>query len=241
MQSPTEELTLGLTFSRQESQTELGIDDIGPFPLSLGADSEERSRVSALRFLQEWTHRDSQEVLAFRSQLSLGLDLLDSTVSQDEPDSRFLSWRGQGQWVRLLASDTLFLIRGDIQLADSALMPLEQFGLGGQETVRGYRRDVLLSDNGALLSTEVRLPILRVSQIDGLLQLVPFVDVGTAWNPEGDSPDPNLIAGTGVGLLWQMGDHFSARLEWGIPLVEIDNQGNTWQENGVYFSMRGSF
>ncbi len=92
--------------------------------------------------------------------MSLGLNLLNSTINQGTPDSRFLSWRGQGQWVRLLAPDTLLLVRGDIQLADGSLLPSEQFGLGGQETVRGYRQDALLTDNGTLLSTELRIPIL---------------------------------------------------------------------------------
>ena len=57
----------------------------------------------------------------------------------------YFSWRGQAQLVRLLAPDTLFLIRADVQLADRALVPLEQIGVGGQETVRGYRQDLLLS------------------------------------------------------------------------------------------------
>ncbi len=238
---PTEEFALGLTFSRQESQTELGIDDIGPFPLSPGADAEGRSRISALRFSQEWTQRTDRQVLAARSQFSLGLDLLDSTINSDAPDSRFFAWRGQGQWVRLLGADTLFLIRGDVQIADSALMPLEQFGLGGQETVRGYRQDTLLTDNGALLSTEIRLPIVRVPQVDGILYVVPFVDIGTGWNSEGDNPDPNLLAGTGLGLLFQLSDRLSARIDWGLPLVEVENQGDSLQAEGFYFSVSGRF
>ncbi|MBD1852304.1 ShlB/FhaC/HecB family hemolysin secretion/activation protein [Leptolyngbya sp. ST-U4] len=236
-QTPTEEFALGLTASRQESQTELGIDDIGPFRLSPGADAAGRTRVSAVRFFQEWTQRNSQQVIAARSQFSLGLDLLDATVNNDAPDSRFLAWRGQGQWVRLLAPDALLLVRGDVQLADSALVPLEQFGLGGQQSVRGYRQDALLTDNGALLSAEVRLPILRIPEWRGLLQLSPFIDVGAAWN-SGDSPAPesNALVGVGVGLLWRQGDRFSARLDWGIPLVSID-AGDSLQENGVYFSV----
>ena len=49
---PQEELSVGLTFSRQESQTSLGIDNIGPFPISSGADSQGSTRVSALRLFQ---------------------------------------------------------------------------------------------------------------------------------------------------------------------------------------------
>jgi hemolysin activation/secretion protein len=39
-----------------------------------------------------------------------------------------------------------------------------------------------------------------------------------------------------LGLLWQQ-DNFSARLDWGIPLVPIDGEKQTWQENGIYFSL----
>lgn len=237
VQTPSEEFAMGLTLSHQDSKTQFLEDEVG-FP-SPGADEDGRTSVTALRFFQEWTRRSSQEVLAARSQFSIGLDLFDSTVEGDR-DSRFFAWRGQGQWVRLLAPDTLLLVRGDLQLSDEPLLGLEQFGLGGQESIRGYRQDALLADNGLLLSAEARLPILRVPEIDGLLQIVPFFDVGTVWSSRNEDPNgltTNTLVGTGLGLLWQQGDYFSARLDWGIPLSDIDTVGDTWQENGVYFSI----
>ena len=155
LQTPSQEFAVGVTATRQESDT--SVLEI-PFPLSPGADDRGRTRITALRFFQEWTKRNSREVIAARSQFSLGLGIFNSTINKDAPDSRFLSWRGQAQWVRLLAPDTLFLLRADVQLADRTLVPLEQFGLGGQESVRGYRQDLLLTDNGALASAEVRFP-----------------------------------------------------------------------------------
>ncbi|NEO29176.1 MAG: ShlB/FhaC/HecB family hemolysin secretion/activation protein [Symploca sp. SIO3C6] len=242
VQTPTEEFALGLTASRRESET-VFLEDLG-FP-SLGADEDGRTRVSAVRFFQEWTKRNAQEVVAVRSQFSLGLDVFDATVNNDNPqtgedvpDSRFFAWRGQAQWVRLLATDSLLLIRGDIQLADQVMLPIEQFALGGLGSVRGYRQDQLLTDNGAFASAEVRLPILRVSKWDALLQLTPFVDLGTTWNNgDREDPDPNSLVSVGVGLLWQQGDRFRARLDWGIPLVSVDSTGDSLQENGVYFSI----
>ncbi len=236
-QSPNEELVIGLTASRQESQTELGINDIGRYRLLPGADQQGRTRISALRLSQEWTERSSWHVFAARSQFNLGLDLLDATINENAPDSRFLSWRGQAQWVRLVARDTLLLIRGNVQLSDSPLVPVEQFGLGGQETVRGYRQDTLLTDNGALLSAEVRVPIVRVPELQGVLQVVPFVDVGTGWNSEGTDPDPNTLVGAGLGLAWQQGDNLSIRVDWGIPIVSVESGDRTLQENGLYFSV----
>lgn len=238
VRSPSQEFALSLTASHQTSQTSLSIDDIGPFPLSAGADEEGRTRLTALRFAQDWTQRTSQHVFAVRSQFSLGLDLLGATINEnDVPDSRFLSWRGQAQWVRLLAPDSLLLLRGDVQLADGSLLALEQFGLGGQASVRGYRQDALLTDNGILASAEVRLPIVRVPSIRGLLQVAPFIDVGTAWNVAAEDPEDQFLAGVGLGLLWRQGDRFSARLDWGIPLVSIESRERTWQESGLYFSI----
>ncbi|MCU0567201.1 MAG: hypothetical protein MUF49_11455 [Oculatellaceae cyanobacterium Prado106] len=31
---------------------------------------------------------------------------------------------------------------------------------------------------------------------------------------------------------------FSARVDWGIPLVDVDSGDRTWQENGIYLSLR---
>ncbi|MEO0541321.1 MAG: ShlB/FhaC/HecB family hemolysin secretion/activation protein, partial [Cyanobacteria bacterium P01_A01_bin.105] len=148
IETPTNDFAVGLTLSYQESQTRLGLDDIGPFPLSPGADNNGSTRVTALRFFQEWTQRSEQHVLALRSQFNLGLDAFNSTVNAIGPDSQFLSWRGQGQWVQLLGRDTLFFLRGDAQFALDDLLSIEEFGIGGAQSVRGYRQDALLRDNG---------------------------------------------------------------------------------------------
>jgi hemolysin activation/secretion protein len=237
--TPTEEFAFGLTATRQESETSLL--EI-PFALSLGADEQGRTRISAVRFFQEWTKRNSNEVIAARSQFSFGTGAFDATINEEAPDSRFFSWRGQAQWVRLLAPDTLLLVRADAQLADRALVPLEQFGLGGQETVRGYRQDILLTDNGVLASAEVRIPVLRLPQLeDSIVQLAPFVDIGAAWNNSGrPDPDPNVLASIGLGLQWQLGDILTLRLDYGIPLVSISSSDRTWQESGFYFSIIAS-
>lgn len=154
------------------------------------------------------------------------------------PDSRFFSWQGQAQWVRLLAPDTIFLIRADAQLADRALVPLEQFGLGGQRTVRGYRQDLLLTDNAFVTSFEFRYPILRIPQLGGsVLQITPFIDVGTAWNSSGRvNPNDNTLASIGLGFLWQS-DRVSARFDWGQPLVDVNSRGHSLQDDGLYFSI----
>ncbi|WP_416211814.1 ShlB/FhaC/HecB family hemolysin secretion/activation protein [Nostoc sp. DedQUE05] len=242
IQTPTQEFALGLTASRRESDISWILQrENPPAPPSLlspGADNEGRTRVSALRVFQEWTSRNSREVIALRSQFSLGIDVLNATVNQDAPDSRFFAWQGQAQWARLLAPETLLLLRLNTQLASTTLLPIEQFGLGGQDSIRGYRQDYLLTDNGTFVSAEVQVPILRLPQINSILQVIPFVDFGVGWNSSGkDNPDHNTLAAVGLGLRWAQGDRFTVRLDWGIPLVSVNSNERTLQENGLYFSL----
>lgn len=240
-QSPSEEFSLGLTGSVRQSSASF-LDDQVPFP-ALGADTEGKTRVSVLRFFQEWTKRSEQQVVALRSQVSLGVNAFGSSVSRDgSPDSSFLTWRGQGQWVRALAPDTLLLVRGDLQFADRPLLGLEQLGLGGQETVRGYRQDALLTDGGMLLSIEGRIPLVKFgADKKSIVHLTPFLDFGKAWNAGGKAnSESSTLFSTGLGLRLQLGSQVTARLDWGIPLTSISGSKSTWQENGVYFSLTTS-
>jgi hemolysin activation/secretion protein len=78
-----------------------------------------------------------------------------ATVSSSGPDSQFFAWGGQLQYVRLLAPQTRMLVRSEVQLAGGELLPIEQFGRGGSDTVRGYRQDAVLADSGIFGSAEL--------------------------------------------------------------------------------------
>ena len=112
---------------------------------------------------------------------------------------------------------------------------------GGFQSVRGYRQDSLLTDNGVLASAEVRIPVFKAKKIDGVLQVVPFVDFGVGWNKsDSDSSDTNTLIGVGMGLQWRMGNNFNARIDYGIPLTDVDDRDRTLQEEGFYFSVNYS-
>ena len=237
--TPESEFAMGLSFSFQESDTKLLNT---PFPLSRGADENGETKIGALRFFQEYVERDDTKVFALRSQFSFGLDVFGATQNADGiPDSTFFAWRGQSQWVRRLDEDFLFLLRGDIQLSSSELVPLEQFRVGGVSSVRGYRQDYALGDNGLFTSAEMRIPLFRIRRIGGVMQLTPFVDLGTIWNSDDTDIDSNFLAAVGIGLNFSAGNGFNARLDWGIPLVDVDNQGDSLQEDGIYFTINWNF
>jgi hemolysin activation/secretion protein len=231
-QDSTQEFALSLTGSRLESNSALGNT---PYPLSAGADDNGRLGVSALRFGQEYIYRDSRSVLALKSQVNVGIGALNSTINPTAPDSRFVSWQGQGRWLKQVALNTDLIVQGRVQLADRSLVALEQFAVGGQNTVRGYRQDALLADNGAFVSAELQLPL--VSSAENLLQLAPFIDTGAVWNNSGHGNSANILLSTGLGLQWRT-DRLNARIDWGIPLVNTSTNQNSLKDSGLYFSIR---
>ena len=239
------ELAIDLSASRRESDsTILNV----PQPLSPGANEEGEIRTSVLSFGQEWLQRGREQVILLRSQFNFGLDVFDAVITEEEPNSQFFNWRGQLSYLQLLSTPTgtpaigsTLLLRSQLQLSADALISTEQFSLGGATTVRGYRQDALLSDNGFSISAELRFPIARLSGIDATLQFSPFFDLGTGWNSDDEVLESNTLIGTGFGFLLQTEDKLSARLDWGIPLLDRDSEGSSLQEEGVYFQLEYDF
>ena len=99
-----------------------------------------------------------------------------------------------------------------LQLTNRPLFPIEQFALGGIDTVRGYREYLTVTDDAALISAELhipvgklRLPYLAKTDDAGTMQFVPFYDYGRGWNVDRPTPYPPNISGVGAGLRWLIG------------------------------------
>ncbi|EKQ69498.1 hemolysin activation/secretion protein [Leptolyngbyaceae cyanobacterium JSC-12] len=238
MRTSTHEFALGLLMDFRRSQSFL-FNDL-PFSFSPGSEQGE-AKVRVLRFTQDWINRGSNRVLAARSQLSFGLPILGATQNEAGIDGIFFSWVGQFQWVQAINQDITAIARIAAQLTPDSLLPLEQFSLGGIDTVRGFRQNYRVADNGIVGNLEIRFPILQQEDGIGIVQLAPFIDVGKVWNNADEIRSPQLLASTGLGLRWQIGNTLLARLDWGIPLVSYDRQGNTLQDSGVVFSIRLQF
>jgi hemolysin activation/secretion protein len=158
--------------------------------------------------------------------LSFGLGLFDATINDIGIDGRFFSWPGEFQWVEKLDEDIIFLARFGMQLTPDALLPVEQFDIGGIDTVRGYANNLRIGDNG----------IVGTNETFGVIELVHFFDIGTVWNNKLATVNPNTLASTGLELRWQI-NNLNLRLDYGIPLIKIEQQGDSLQENGFSFSI----
>jgi hemolysin activation/secretion protein len=239
-------LTLGLSLERREEQTFL----LGmPFDLVPGAVNGE-TNVTALRFTQTWLDRDAERALALRSTMSFGIEALGATVAgvptDVTPSGQFFAWLGQAQYVRRIFADWEALLRSDVQLSNRPLYQIEQFALGGIDTVRGYREYLTVTDDAVLVSAELHIPLAKIriprladSDEAGAVQLVPFYDFGRGWDVDRPTPYPPSISGVGGGLRWLLGRGITAEFYYAKALRNVD-VGNSLEDRGIYFRVTTS-
>lgn len=228
--------TLGLMLERRHSQSFLLNE---PFSFSRGT-IDGASNVSVVRFSQDWLHRTDKRVFAVRSVASWGVDALGSTIHKNDrtlPDGDFFVWLGQVQWIqRLWDSGVEMHLRGDSQISASPLLSLEQFTVGGRNSVRGYRQNQLVRDSGFSSSLEFRIPVYG----DGAIKLAPFFDYGQAWNIGWTTPLPHTLASAGLGIIIQPWRQLQAELYWAHPLSKIQTTSHDIQDEGLHFAVNYS-
>lgn len=237
LHTPRKELTLGFALNYQNTQ--LFLMDRGFPTLARGTDETGVTKIAALQFIQEYSDRGEGHVLALSSQFNLGINVFDATINPPGiPDSHFLIWRGQGQYIKQLSEGTNILLRGQLQFADRPLVSLEQFRSGGVASVRGYRRDRTVADNGLFLSVELSHTIWQTNEGKNSLTLNPFGDFSQVWNTDELSPEIETLASLGLGLQLLLGDALAARVDWGIPLIQdTDFEEDSLPDQRVYFSL----
>jgi hemolysin activation/secretion protein len=237
IRSTREEFALSLGFVHQTGQTFL-FQDI-PSPFGTGPDANGVSTTSVFRFGQDYTLRDNDGAWAMRSQFNLGTGLFGATFVTI-PNAGFFSWLGQVQRVQVLSPDAILIASLNSQLSANPLLPSQQFTLGGTDTVRGFRQNVLTGDNGIRLSLETRLTAIRDDKSKrSILQLAPFIDIGTVWNNPSNPtilPSSTFLASGGLGIIVEPIEKLLLRFDLAIPFVNLQNRGTNLQDVSIYFN-----
>ena len=229
------EFSVSLKGERRQSETMVsGM----PFSISPGS-TDGMTRIAALRFSPEYVYRSSKRVIAVRSTLSFGLDTQDPVLDESYMEPEFFSWLTQASWVEAIgSSENLFALKSYYQHTDERLISMEQFSLGGMNTIRGYRENQIIRDNAFSISPEVRIPILRDRYTKPIMHLIPFFDYGIGWNAEGDR-DRESIYSLGLGLTYKPTDNVNMSVYWGYAFEEFDiKDDDDLQDYGIHFQVR---
>lgn len=233
--------TVGINRVFRENRTTL----LGrPFSFSAG-EPDGVTKVRAWRFWQEYGYRTENQALALRYTLTQAHNnlqdpsaLLPATTTV-QPDHDYRIWLGQIQYARrLLDNGTQLVLRGSRQGTSANLPSIDRMAVGGVYTVRGYRENQLIRDEGTVANVELDIPVLRGD--GGSLNLIPFFDWGRGKNR---NEQATVISSAGL----------AARARWQGVAVDlalarrlahpdsVSRQGGNLQDDGVHLQVSYNF
>lgn len=240
----TADRELTVTVSAENRSSETFLFD-RPFSFSNNT-RDGRTVINVGRLAVDWQLFRPSEVFAVRTVVSAGFDVFDTTDFIARPDGEFIAVLGQAQWARrldLVPNDQL-ICRASFQLANDGLPAMERFSVGGVNTVRGFRENEWVKDNGIAASVEYRMPVFRLPLFhfsrtlrDGMVELAPFADWGRSWNKSG-YPDTEIISSIGAGLRWTPTPGIHARVYFAHGLNNVSHDSRDLQDSGVHFYVR---
>ena len=208
-----------------------------PFSISPGSVNGQ-TRISALRLSPEYVYRSQERVIAARTTFTFGLDELNPILGA-EFDPEYFTWMTQASWVESVSeNDTLLVVKLFHQHTDDRVVSMEQFSLGGVNTIRGYRENQLIRDNAFIISPELRFPVYKDRYGKALVYLIPFVDYGIGWNSNGPKEREEIYS-AGLGVTYNPTDHISMSLYWGHGFEDFGvRNNNDLQDDGIHFQLR---
>ena len=237
IESLTHKLSLGLsTVSRQNQTWLLGV----PYSFNPGEPSGVTDE-NLQRFWQEYAYRSEIQVLVLRSTFTSGSNNVQDIAGLPPnalPPNKYNIWLGQAQYARqVLGNGAQVIVRATIQQTSDKLLALDGMAIGGIASVRGFRENQLIRDNGEIVNIEFEYPvnIRGVNGLNGLkLALIPFYDSGRGWN-KGDSSTTLSSLGLATRLKWKnfnLDMAIAKRLQ-SSELVKSDS--SILQDKGVHF------
>lgn len=221
-----------------------------PFSFSSGV-NDGKASISLLRVGHEWARfKNRVRMISTYSSLNFGLDAWGATINEDgSPDGRYvalslaLSW-----WEHLQLFNSRLFFHTSGYFTDETLLPTARSGVGGADTVRGYRENTLVRDRTFLTSLEWQIPITRwrmpgINRLpkDGLVYLAPFADYGWAGHVENSFGNQvDSIYSIGLGLYWFPSETAAITFYWGHALDDDipEPTEHDLQDEGIHFQMR---
>lgn len=133
------------------------------------------------------------------------------------------------------------------QLSTATLLPIEQYGLGGVNSVRGYVDRAVNADNALLANAELigppmtflwkKKPYFKVKDI---FRVHVFLDGGVGFqnsNLEYEKQSQSLV-GVGLGFRYNIGSAVNLRFDTGYPCTSLQNDNYV---SRAYFSLTCAF
>ncbi len=162
------------------------------------------------------------------AEISQGIPVLgasdsdDPNLSRPEGSGTFTSLKIDASRLQQLAPGLNLFVAASAQVANTALLASEEFGVGGAEFGRGYDGSEITGDHGLAAKFELQYgenlsPDDDIGMYLNSYQIYTFWDTGIVWNisqAEGAAPGPNdTLNSVGAGVRLNVLDNFAVNLE----------------------------
>jgi hemolysin activation/secretion protein len=122
-----------------------------------------------------------------------------------------------------------WIVRGTGQIAGGELLPSEQLGAGGVDSVRGYDERSASGSNGVLLSTELRSPSIHPLRdytdlgVEDQGQVLVFWDYGNVGYKQDQTnlPKNATLQSVGIGARYSIAQYLDVRFDYGWQLNKL--------------------
>ena len=235
-------LSLGLARVQRESSTSL----LGELFSFTPNEPSGITREQLWRFWQEASWRSERQVLALRSTLLSGHSNVrdgdgEGGTAATWPARVFHLWMLQAQYARVMnATGARLVIRAQAQRSPQRLLALDGMAIGGAASVRGFRENQLVRDQGRFINIEYEWPLMRDGGTGLNWTLIPFVDHGVGGN---HAQDAVSLSSWGISNRWQWrGLSLDLTLARRMTQPASLAPGNaSLQDRGIHFQLRYKF
>jgi hemolysin activation/secretion protein len=168
-------------------------------------------------------------------------DASQAAIEQARPgaSANFRIWRASMAYSYALGGDAIFRFSIDGQYTRDALVPGEQYGLGGQNSVRGFNEREVANDNGHRVSLEAYGPEIGPSiGADWRARMLAFFDAGHGRDNQPVRLEENGMSSAGFGVRANRGRSISLRADYAVVLNNAGtrDQGKARAHFGVAYT-----
>jgi hemolysin activation/secretion protein len=132
------------------------------------------------------------------------------------------------------------------QLSNRNLLPSEEYGLGGFDTIRGYKEREVNVDHAIVYNMEFHAPafsFFKKKSVNDRLDLFVFGDIGYGVknvNAPKEKKD-YFLASCGPGARYNITPYLAVRAEWGVQLKDLVGPGFGGPYQRLHFSLIAGF
>lgn len=231
VRSLTRNLSLITTFERKRSESTL----LGsPYSFTPG-DLDGETESNLVKLEADFTNSGADDVLAVRVGVRTGLNQ-GAKTSFRTLESHAV--RGQVHYTRILPyRDSRLTVRSMFQRASRPQLSVDKLPIGGIRTVRGYRENLLVRDNGVSLSLDWTVPLGADSGMP--IDVTLFADWGSSWDQDISlaTHKADDISSLGFSVDYRPTSNLALEFTYAHGFDKRPRENEDIQDRGLHFSV----